>query len=166
MMMRRTPTIILLVILISLGVVTFIVTKKFSTGKVEHNGSLVNESKNAAATETAIDPDTKTPSAGIYKAYSEESVVDANYDRSLVFFHAPWCPQCRAFEQSINAGSIPAGTQILKADYDSSTDLKKKYGVTLQTTFVQVDKSGNQLKKWVGYTSDHTLKTLLEQFGG
>jgi hypothetical protein len=46
--------------------------------------------------------------------------------------------------------SIPAGITILKTDYDSETELKKKYGVTTQHTLVQVDKDGNLIKKWSG----------------
>jgi hypothetical protein len=37
----------------------------------------------------------------------------------------------------------------LKTDYDSNIDLRKKYGVTSQHTFVQIDSSGNLIKKWV-----------------
>ena len=101
---------------------------------------------------------------GRYISYSENALSDQSYNQTILFFHAPWCPQCRAFEKNIQASSIPEGTQILVVDYDTSTDLKKQHGVTLQTTFVSVDTGGNQLKKWVGYSSDHTLATLLEQF--
>jgi len=48
---------------------------------------------------------------------------------------------------------------LLKVDYDKSTDLKRKYGVTYQHTFVQVDKGGHLLKKWSGTsTYDELLK--------
>jgi hypothetical protein len=49
---------------------------------------------------------------------------------------------------------------ILKTDYDKETELKKKYGVTYQHTLVQVDKSGNMIKKWSG---GGTLDNLLSQ---
>ncbi|MEK7564045.1 MAG: hypothetical protein AAB510_00550 [Patescibacteria group bacterium] len=45
---------------------------------------------------------------------------------------------------------IPSDLSILDVDYDNSSDLKKKYGVTYQHTFVQVDKDGNMIKKWNG----------------
>lgn len=87
--------------------------------------------------------------------------VYANYDSSLVgargdtvlFFHASWCPSCSAADKGISAGVIPENLSILKVDYDSSTDLRKKYGVVAQHTFVQVDADGNEIKKWVGGTS-------------
>jgi len=34
---------------------------------------------------------------------------------------------------------IPENVNLLKVDYDNSTDLKEKYGVTMQHTFVLVD---------------------------
>lgn len=101
-------------------------------------------------------------SAGRYASYSEDKVKDASYDTSIVFFYAPWCSECQAFKKAIQADSVPTGTQILEADYDSSTDLKKKYGVTLQTTFVRVNNNGDLQKKWAGYGKDKSLAAVLE----
>ncbi len=72
-------------------------------------------------------------------------------DRTVVlFFHAPWCPDCRATETSLATDGVPAGLVVVKVDYDSSTDLKRRYGVTYQHTFVAVDAAGDALKKWSG----------------
>ena len=38
-------------------------------------------------------------------------------------------------------------------------DLKKKYGVVYQHTFVQVDKDGNLIKKWSGSPNLSSLVT-------
>ncbi len=103
-------------------------------------------------------------SAGAYLDYSEDALASASGEK-IIFFHAPWCPQCRALEESIKKGTIPSGVSIFKVDYDSSTDLKKKYGVTLQTTLVKVDDSGNLVKKYVAYSSptlDSLKSNLLE----
>jgi thiol-disulfide isomerase/thioredoxin len=66
--------------------------------------------------------------------------------RVVLFFHAPWCPNCRANEKDIKerlaAGTFPAGLTVVKVDYDSSTDLKARYGVVQQDTFVPVDAAG------------------------
>ena len=35
-------------------------------------------------------------------------------------------------------------------DYDTTKDLQKKYGVTYQHTFVQIDSSGKALATWNG----------------
>ncbi|MGL5828035.1 MAG: thioredoxin family protein, partial [Angustibacter sp.] len=79
--------------------------------------------------------------------YAETNVV--------YFFHAPWCPTCKATEEDAQAkkANLPAGLTLVKVDYDSATDLKRKYGITAQHTFVKVDKTGGELKKWAGTIS-------------
>jgi len=80
-------------------------------------------------------------------------VYDANLvgasENTVIFFHANWCPSCRAADAGISGGEIPSGLTILKADFDTQTDLRKKYGVVAQHTFVQVDADGNQVAKWL-----------------
>lgn len=107
-------------------------------------------------------PVVEETSAGSYEAYSSEKLARAENGDVVLFFHASWCPSCRGLNADIekNIGSIPAGVTILKTDYDTQTELKKKYGVTYQHTLVQVDKDGNMLKKWSGSSS---LAKLLSQ---
>jgi len=57
--------------------------------------------------------------------------------------------------------AIPAGVTIVKVDYDTATDLKRRYGVTMQHTFVQVDGSGEAVKKWSGTTLDAVQANLM-----
>lgn len=93
----------------------------------------------------------KTAQKGSYEAYGKEKLAYAKAGGHVVlFFHAAWCPTCRAANESLTANAIPDGLLVLKTDYDSSTELKKKYGVTSQHTFVQVDAEGNMIKKWLG----------------
>jgi thiol-disulfide isomerase/thioredoxin len=70
----------------------------------------------------------------------------------VLFFRAGWCPTCRAVDSDIkaNLSKIPSSLAILDVNYDNSSALKQKYGVTYQHTFVQVDKDGNLIKKWSG----------------
>lgn len=89
--------------------------------------------------------------AGSYEAYSPEKIALAAAKGDVVlFFRALWCPTCRALDADIkaNLSNIPANLTILYVDYDNSTDLKKKYGVTYQHTLVQVDGNGTLIKKW------------------
>lgn len=91
--------------------------------------------------------------SGSYEAYSPEKVMLASSTQDVVlFFKASWCPSCRAVDADIkaNLGKIPVSLTILDVNYDNSSELKKKYGVTYQHTFVQVDKDGNMIKKWSG----------------
>lgn len=90
--------------------------------------------------------------AGTFEAYAPEKLAKANEGDVVLFFRASWCPTCRALKADIDAhlSSIPAGVTILDVDYDNSTALKQKYGVTVQHTLVQVDANGNLIKKWMG----------------
>ena len=101
--------------------------------------------------------------AGSYEAYTPEKVALASASHDVVlFFRASWCPTCRAVDTDIkaNLSKIPSDLTILDVNYDDSTALKQKYSVTYQHTFVQVDKDGNQIKKWSG---SPTLSTLVAE---
>ena len=100
------------------------------------------------------------PATGLYAPYSADKLAMAADGDVVLFFKASWCPSCRTLDNNIksNLGDIPAGVTILEVDFDSSTDLKKKYGVTSQHTLVQVDQNGNQVKKWRG---GNTLDAVL-----
>lgn len=99
-----------------------------------------------------------TPTAqvtpGAYVDYSETAIQNAE-GRVLLFFHAPWCPQCRSIESDILAAGVPDGVTIIKIDYDSNQALRQQYGVTLQTTFVEVDSAGGALQTHVAYDDPH-----------
>ncbi len=93
---------------------------------------------------------TNSVSGSQYVTYSDDIVAKTSGTK-ILFFHAPWCPQCRALEASIKAGTIPTGVTIIKVDYDSHQALRQQYGVTIQTTLVKVDDTGNLIKKYVAY---------------
>lgn len=98
-------------------------------------------------TDKNLTPETTKP--GIYTDYSSNLLANAEKGSVVLFFNASWCPTCRVAVRNINNSldSIPSDLTILSVDYDDSTDLKRKYGVTYQHTFVKVDKDGDQLKK-------------------
>jgi thiol-disulfide isomerase/thioredoxin len=115
-------------------------------------------------TPTATPVATQTPAGqtaapeGAYTTYNS-NVIASTAGTKILFFHAPWCPQCRALEKSIEEGDIPSGVTIIKVDYDSNQALRQKYGVTIQTTLVKVDDSGNLVEKYVAYEKP-TLQAL------
>ncbi len=101
--------------------------------------------------------------AGSYEAYSSEKVMLASTAHDVVlFFRASWCPTCIGLDKDIkaNLGKIPASLTILDVNYDNSKDLKHKYGVTYQHTFVQVAADGTMIKKWSG---SPTLSALVSE---
>ncbi len=101
---------------------------------------------------------------GSYKDYSPALAQSeaAAGNKVVLFFHAPWCPFCKsadsAFKTSLD--KIPKGVAVLKTDYDSNLDLRKKYAVTYQHTFVQIDANGNQITKWTSGDIDMLIKNI------
>lgn len=87
---------------------------------------------------------------GVYRDYSETTFKEAKGKR-LLFFHAPWCPQCQKLDESLKSTTLPDGITVLKVDYDTATALRQQYGVTLQTTVVNVDADGKAINKIVAY---------------
>lgn len=97
-------------------------------------------------------PDPLSDIGGSYTEYHEALLAYADQGKVVLFFHAPWCPSCRSYDKKItnDPNLIPDDVVVLKTDYDTETELKKKYGVTYQHTFVQVDSEGNMITKWSG----------------
>lgn len=117
-----------------------------------------------APTEAAGDDenggDTETVAApGDYRDYYDGAIAETP-GLKVLFFHASWCPKCRALDEDIEANEIPAGMTIFKVDFDTATALRQQYGVTLQTTIVYVDDDGELLTKGVLY-DDTTLEALI-----
>ena len=81
----------------------------------------------------------------------------------VLFFHASWCPICKAANQTLTSWySDGKGLlTVYKIDYDKEKMLKQKYGVTYQHTFVKIDGKGNVIKSITG-PSDDDLKDLLK----
>lgn len=92
---------------------------------------------------------------GVYDAYSPDKLKLAKDHKVILFFKAEWCPSCVTADQTLNKefASIPKNIALLKVSYDTEFELRKKYGVTIQHTFVQVDEQGNLITKWLGSTS-------------
>ena len=101
-------------------------------------------------------------SAGSYEVYAPSKLAKADSGHVVLFFRASWCPICRSLDADIRAhlSNIPKDLTILDVDYDNSSALKQKYGVTYQHTFVQVKADGTLIKKWSG---SPTLAALVSE---
>lgn len=89
---------------------------------------------------------------GVYTKYSEDLLPRDNTQKTLLFFSASWCPTCGALKRDLdrNLDKIPNDMVILDIDYDTQTELKKKYDVRVQHTILQIDKDGKVLKDLSG----------------
>jgi thiol-disulfide isomerase/thioredoxin len=70
------------------------------------------------------------PGAYLTKAEYQEQAAAREGTTVVYFFHADWCPSCRATEAAIAADGVPDGLTVVKVDFDSETDLRKEYGIT------------------------------------
>jgi len=81
---------------------------------------------------------------------------------TVLFFSADWCPYCQADLRDINANGDRLGdVAIVVADYDKAAELKAKYRVTVQNTYVQIDTNGKQKAIWMGGGVDGVLSHIV-----
>lgn len=130
---------ITLIVALLVGSGAYLLLQKNDTLQPNPNSNVAQTSNN-----------TGQSSSGAYVDYSAD-VIAKTSGTKILFFHASWCPQCRALEKDIKDKSIPDGVTIIKVDYDTNQSLRQKYGVTIQTTLVKVDDNGNLVKKYVAY---------------
>lgn len=146
--MNKKPLLIIgVIVVVIIASITFLVlsSNKSSNTQVTSESSQASE-QNVADQEVP----TATDQQGAYVDYSSDVIANTTGTKVL-FFHAPWCPQCRALESDIKNQTIPEGVTIIKVDYDSNQALRQKYGVTIQTTLVKVDDNGELVEKYVAY---------------
>lgn len=109
----------------------------------------------------ATDTPTEVADGGVYLPYTPTAVAQAK-GKIVLFFHANWSPTSVTINKNIEekATSIPADLTILKVNFDDATDLREAYAVDEQATFIQVDNTGKQIKKWRG---ESTLTDIVNQ---
>lgn len=96
----------------------------------------------------------------IYKEYSTEALANTKWNIVIAFL-ATWCPACVNADKNLSSETISEWLTILKADYDTYTDLRQKYWVTSQHTFVQVDNTWKMINKWSwSKNSEDILKNI------
>ena len=103
------------------------------------------QSTGAGATEA------EAPRATVLNFDSEAQLNSlAAEGKTVVFFFAAWCPNCRATVAELNArwAEVDPELTLVIADYDQETALKTKFGVTYQDTFVLLDAAGQAVKSW------------------
>lgn len=148
---RLLISIIAIIVVIVIAIAYAVTTKpKDSETASTTETTVTNKEDIIAKEDVAVISESQSTTKGAYVDYSDTAIVNTKGTK-LLFFHAPWCSQCRSIEKSINSGGLPDGVTVIKVDYDTHQDLRKKYGVTLQTTFVKVDDTGSKIASYVAY---------------
>ncbi len=108
-----------------------------------------NSSMSSANSSSSSTMNMDMSKAGIFTTYAPDALTKTEGHKNVIFFSAPWCPTCQATNKDIqaNLNNINPKLHILSADFDTSVELRQKYGVTMQHTFVEIDASGNLIKK-------------------
>jgi thioredoxin 1 len=127
----------------------FLLQKPYSSVPAVNNGTII---KQDGVAENKNNGDSR------YVEYSKTALNNASTKRRVLFFYASWCSTCRpadaSFKASIN--EIPEDMVVIRVNYnDPETDneekeLARKYGITYQHTFVQIDNLGQEITKWNG----------------
>jgi thiol-disulfide isomerase/thioredoxin len=104
--------------------------------------------------------------AGEYKDSTTSALsasVLSDGKTKVLFFHAGWCPACKAANTSLVSwyANGEGMLTVYKINYDTEKSLEQKYGVTYQHTFVKIDGQG-KLIKLLQSPSDDDLKNLLK----
>lgn len=158
----RKLLILIFALIILVALVVFNFTKPTTSDSEVNNNpqDVVSSPIDQAKAETEIALTTEALGPGEYVYYNEDSFSeDINYNKVVLFFYASWCPTCAVLQNELNANqdNIPSGVRIIRVPYDDVSGanqetlaLNAKYKVTYQHTLVQIDSSGELIKKWNG----------------
>ncbi len=119
-------------------------------------------------TSTTTPPEDDNKSSSRYVVHSSGILEKNKGARRVLFFYASWCSTCRPADADLkeNADKLPQDSLVIRVNYnDPETDeaekeLAKKYKVTYQHTFVQIDGSGREVAKWNGGKTEELVANL------
>ncbi len=165
---------IVLVIFIVFG--GLIIVNNQSNSKSSDAEQMVNEETSAKEDSRAgsinSEVDKKNGAGSIegerYVEYSKTYLDQEVQSRRVLYFYASWCPTCRPADTDFkaNKNKIPEDVVVFRVNYnDTDTDqeekeLAKKYAITYQHTFVQIDESGNEITRWNGGKTEELLANI------
>lgn len=99
------------------------------------------------------------------KPYSAAALAEAEKGNQPValLFHADWCPTCRVQEKVVQSLATEKGLDltILKVNYDTEKDLKRRFRINSQSSLV-VLRGQKETARLVGDTSTDGIRRALK----
>jgi thiol-disulfide isomerase/thioredoxin len=171
--MKNTTILIVVIALLGLGAYMFSTKSNEPEVMMEKDAVVMEkDSKDSMKKETGEVMMEKTDEGMItdsrYVAYSSTALEKASTGKTVLFFYASWCPTCKPADADFeeNANTLPKDVTVIRVNYNDpdtdqeEKDLAKKYGITYQHTFVQIDGEGKEIAKWNGGKSAELLKNI------
>ena len=148
-----------LIVVILIGIISFFVYSQAAIAPQTET------KQKTTATEVSNNVENKIEN---YLVYTPELFNLHASKRRVLFFYASWCTTCVPANANFlkESNLIPKDVVVFRINYnDPDTDetekqLAKKYQITYQHTFVQVDKDGKVVTKWNGGESSELLSKI------
>ncbi|MBI5044553.1 MAG: thioredoxin family protein [Candidatus Levybacteria bacterium] len=166
----KNPVVILVVIAVvvvfGIGAYTFSQNSSQSDSMMKKDEAMMSK-EDTSMEPTGVMMDDKLTNSR-YIQYSKSALESALSTRRVLFFYASWCPTCKPADASFtaNVSKIPEDVTLIRVNYNDpetdqeEKDLAKKYGITYQHTFVQIDSTGKEVAKWNGGQIDELLSHI------
>ncbi len=143
----KTLTIVALVVLVGGGAAYLRLSQNNAKRSMKNAQDAVTKNNEIRSTN-----DARLNHVSRYVPYTKAAFDAAVGKKRVYFFYAAWSPDSKAAEEDImgSVNGIPKDVVLFKTNYDTEAELKQRYTVTRENTFVWVDDAGNALKKWSG----------------
>jgi thioredoxin 1 len=117
-----------------------VTTLALATVGVVHAQSMAGQAQSRKPMDTMSTSMDDMHAMNAFKPFTKEAfnAAVAEGKTTLVFFHAPWCPVCKAQEPKVLAHLNNDAKQVVafKVDYDTNKPLRQEMNVTKQSTLI------------------------------
>lgn len=157
--MNKTLIVVLLAVIVLVAIGAFAYSQSSSdTGSAMMSKELDGEEEMAVKSEKMDKTDIENVESSRYTVYTNATDLEHLEAKRVLFFYASWCPTCRPADADFKANldKIPSDFTVVRVNYNdpetdqSEKDLAKKYAVTYQHTYVQINSNGKEIRKWNG----------------
>ena len=160
--MRTIGVILVAILVVFIGIYFFVLAQRMKPSTNNPSDPTITQSSTNSA------PDFENAGTVQYMIYKNSLIEDLSDTRRILFFYANWCSTCIPADKAIREGvsQIPQDVTIIRVNYnDTDTDeeekdLARKYGITYQHTFVQIDSDGKVVTKWNGGALTELLENI------